>query len=160
MTRDVAPKLNYLKPALIHSTFFPALQGAKTKMSASDKTSSIFLTDTQEEIKNKINKYAYSGGGSTEAEHRENGGYCDVDISNQYLTFLFEDDARLAQIKEEYSSGRMMTGELKRELVVVLQSLIGDIQEKRRVVTDDIRRHFMTLESLTTKLNDFHCSIN
>ena len=26
MTRDVAPRLGYLKPALIHSTFFPALQ--------------------------------------------------------------------------------------------------------------------------------------
>eukprot|EP00057_Strongylocentrotus_purpuratus_P022894 XP_011677368.1 PREDICTED: tryptophan--tRNA ligase, cytoplasmic-like [Strongylocentrotus purpuratus] len=47
MTRDVAPKLGYLKPALIHSTFFPALQGARTKMSASDKTSSIFLTETR-----------------------------------------------------------------------------------------------------------------
>lgn len=27
MTRDVAPRLGYLKPALIHSKFFPALQG-------------------------------------------------------------------------------------------------------------------------------------
>jgi tryptophanyl-tRNA synthetase len=27
MTRDVAPRLNFPKPALIHSTFFPALHG-------------------------------------------------------------------------------------------------------------------------------------
>lgn len=26
MTRDVAPKLGYIKPALIESSFFPALQ--------------------------------------------------------------------------------------------------------------------------------------
>ena len=51
MTRDVAPRLGYLKPALLHSTFFPALQGAQTKMSASDANSSIFLTDTPKEIK-------------------------------------------------------------------------------------------------------------
>jgi tryptophanyl-tRNA synthetase len=51
MTRDVAPRLGYLKPALLHSTFFPALQGAMTKMSASDANSSIFLTDTPKEIK-------------------------------------------------------------------------------------------------------------
>ena len=38
------------KPALIHSKFFPPLQGAKGKMSASDTTSAIFLTDTPEEI--------------------------------------------------------------------------------------------------------------
>ena len=51
MTRDVAPRLGFLKPALLHSTFFPALQGAQTKMSASDANSSIFLTDTPKQIK-------------------------------------------------------------------------------------------------------------
>ena len=56
MTRDVAPKLKYRKPALIHSKFFPALQGAQTKMSASDNNSAIFLTDTPEEIENKVKR--------------------------------------------------------------------------------------------------------
>ena len=54
MTRDVAPKLGYPKPSLLHSTFFPALQGAQKKMSASDPTSSIFVTDTQQEIEDKV----------------------------------------------------------------------------------------------------------
>lgn len=54
MTRDVAPRISYLKPALMHSTFFPALQGAQTKMSASDPNSSIFLTDTPKQIKTKV----------------------------------------------------------------------------------------------------------
>ena len=54
MTRDVAPRLGFLKPALIHSVFFPALQGAKSKMSASDANSSIFLTDTPKQIKYKV----------------------------------------------------------------------------------------------------------
>lgn len=57
MTRDVAPRLGYVKPALIHSTFFPALQGAQTKMSASDPNSSIFLTDTPKVLKTKVNFY-------------------------------------------------------------------------------------------------------
>ena len=100
MTRDVAPVLKFKKPALLHSTFFPALQGAQTKMSASDANSSIFLSDTPKQIKNKINKYAFSGGGVTVEEHQKNGGNCDVDISYQYLTFFLEDDAKLAQIKE------------------------------------------------------------
>ena len=51
MTRDVAPRLGYMKPALLHSSFFPALQGAQTKMSASDPNTSIFLTDTPKQIK-------------------------------------------------------------------------------------------------------------
>lgn len=54
MTRDVAPRIGYPKPALLHSTFFPALQGAQTKMSASDPNSSIFLTDTAKQIKSKV----------------------------------------------------------------------------------------------------------
>lgn len=61
MSRDVAPRLGFPKPALLHSTFFPALQGAKTKMSASDFNSAIFLTDTPKQIKTKINKHAFSG---------------------------------------------------------------------------------------------------
>ena len=54
MTRDAAPRLHYPKPALIHSIFFPALQGPKSKMSASDPNSSIFLTDTDEQIATKV----------------------------------------------------------------------------------------------------------
>jgi len=46
MTRDVAQKLKYSKPSTLYSTFFPALQGKKSKMSSSDATSSILLTDT------------------------------------------------------------------------------------------------------------------
>ena len=60
MTRDVASKLGYPKPALLHSIFLPALQGTKLKMSASDPTSSIYLTDTNEQINKKVgNIYMY-----------------------------------------------------------------------------------------------------
>lgn len=54
MTRDVAPKLGCHKPALIHSSFLPSLQGSDTKMSASDLNSAIYLTDTPKQIKNKV----------------------------------------------------------------------------------------------------------
>uniref|UniRef100_T1JAW5 Tryptophan--tRNA ligase, cytoplasmic n=1 Tax=Strigamia maritima TaxID=126957 RepID=T1JAW5_STRMM len=114
MTRDVAPKLNYPKPALIHSTFFPALQGAQTKMSASEPNSSIFLTDTAAQIKNKINKHAFSGGRATLEEHKQYGGDCSVDISFQYLRFFLDDDEKLKQIENDYSSGKLLTGNLKR----------------------------------------------
>lgn len=54
MTRDVAPRLGFLKPALIHSKFFPALQGNNTKMSASDSNSAIYLTDSPDQVKEKV----------------------------------------------------------------------------------------------------------
>ncbi|XP_023229766.1 tryptophan--tRNA ligase, cytoplasmic-like [Centruroides sculpturatus] len=148
MTRDVAPKLGYLKPALIHSVFIPALQGAQTKMSASDPNSSIFLTDTPNQIKNKINKYAFSGGGATVEEHPEKGGNCDVDISFQYLRFFLEDDERLETIREEYSSGKLLTGFLKKELIGILQRVVAEHQKRRQAVTDDTVREFMRVRKL------------
>jgi tryptophanyl-tRNA synthetase len=63
MTRDVCGRLKVPKTACIHSKFFPALQGFDTKMSSSDLNSAIFLTDTPKQIKDKINKHAFSGGG-------------------------------------------------------------------------------------------------
>ncbi|CAG2253146.1 WARS [Mytilus edulis] len=148
MTRDVAPRLGLLKPALLHSTFFPALQGAHGKMSASDPNSSIFLTDSDEQIKTKINKYAFSGGKPTEEEHRKHGGNCDIDVSYQYLTFFMEDDAKLADIKSRYSSGKMLTGELKQELTNVLQKLVGEHRERRLNITDDIVNEYMKSRKL------------
>ncbi|PIA65588.1 hypothetical protein AQUCO_00100825v1 [Aquilegia coerulea] len=54
MTRDVAPRIGYQKPALIESLFFPALQGESGKMSASDPNSAIYVTDSKNDIKKKV----------------------------------------------------------------------------------------------------------
>jgi len=132
MTRDVAPVLKFKKPALLHSTFFPALQGAQTKMSASDANSSIFLSDTPKQIKTKINKYAFSGGGVTVEEHKEKGGNCDVDISYQYLTFFLEDDEKLEKIRQDYTKGDLLTGDLKKILIEVITPMVVAHQAQQK----------------------------
>lgn len=66
-------------------------------MSASVVTSAIFMTDTPNQIKNKLKK-AFSGGQATEEEHRKLGGNPDIDVSYQYLRFFEEDDAKLQDI--------------------------------------------------------------
>lgn len=148
MTRDVAPRLGFPKPSLIHSSFFPALQGARSKMSASDSNSSIFLSDTPEQIKNKINKYAFSGGKDSLAEHREKGGDCEVDISYQYLRFFLEDDDKLESLRCSYTSGDLLTGDLKKELIMVLQKIVKSHKEGRSKVTDQTVKDFMTPRKL------------
>ncbi|CAG0881237.1 unnamed protein product [Darwinula stevensoni] len=144
MTRDVAPRINYQKPALLHSIFFPALQGAQTKMSSSDPNSSIFLTDTPKQIKTKINKHAFSGGQSTVEEHRALGGNCDIDIAYQYLRYFMADDLRLEEIRKQYSSGEMLTGELKKILVDTIQPIIANHQTKRTQLDKETVMSFMT----------------
>lgn len=126
MTRDIAHKLKYSKPASIYSTFFPALQGKKTKMSSSDPNSGILLTDSAKDIQRKINKYAFSGGQATLELHKELGADLDVDVPFQYLQFFMEDDARLEEIRQKYGSGEMMTGEVKNAVIEVLQKFVAD----------------------------------
>ncbi|KAG8449245.1 hypothetical protein GDO86_016060 [Hymenochirus boettgeri] len=148
MTRDVAPRINCPKPALMHSTFFPALQGAQTKMSASDPNSSIFLTDTAKQIKTKINKHAFSGGKDTIEEHRQFGGNCDIDVCYMYLTFFLEDDEKLEQIRQDYTSGALLTGELKKILIDTLQPMIAAHQERKKQITEETVKQFMTPRKL------------
>lgn len=116
LTREVAPRLKYKKPALIHAKFIPSLLGAQSKMSASVDSTSIFMTDTPKQIKDKINKYAFSGGQTSVEEHRRLGGDPDVDVSFQYLTFFLESDEELAQIAAvsccAYVEGRRVRREL------------------------------------------------
>ncbi len=144
MTRDVAPRLGYEKPALVHSKFFPALQGFNTKMSSSSNVpTSIFLTDTPKEVKNKVNKYAFSGGQTTAEEQREKGANVDIDVSIAYLTYVMEDDDRLAQIRKDYAVGKLLTGEVKAILIEELTTIVLEHQKRKADVTDETVRHFM-----------------
>ncbi|BDA48227.1 Tryptophan-tRNA ligase, cytoplasmic [Coccomyxa sp. Obi] len=142
MTRDVAPKLGYFKPALVESRFFPALQGASGKMSASDPTSAIFVTDTDKQIATKINKFAFSGGCADTKEHREKGANLEVDVSIQYLRFFLEDDAGLKLIEEKYKKGALLTGEVKAKLIEVLQAVVSNHQKEKDKVTDAVVKKF------------------
>ncbi|VDM39647.1 unnamed protein product [Toxocara canis] len=148
MSRDVAPRLKYSKPAMIYSSFLPALQGAQTKMAASDANSCIYMDDTPKQIKNKINKYAFSGGRDTIEEHRKLGGNCDVDISYQFLRYFMEDDEQLEDIRKRYTSGELLTGELKAIAIKEIQRVIAELQARRKTVTDDTVKQFTTLRKL------------
>lgn len=69
-------------------------------MSASELTTSIFMTDTPGQIKKKINQNAFSGGGASLEDHVKNGGNPDVDVPFQYLTFFLDDDEELERIEK------------------------------------------------------------
>lgn len=135
LTRDIAPRLGWLKPALIHAKFFPGLSGSKGKMSSS-VGAAVFLTDTEKQIKDKINKHAFSGGGATKEEHFTLGGNTEVDVPLQWLGFFLEDDEELARLQKDYALGRVMTGEVKKALITVLSKIIVDHQKARKLVTD------------------------
>ncbi len=130
--RDVADKFNFIKPSALHSKFLPSLSG-NVKMSSSDSGNEvIYLSDTPEEVKRKINKYAFSGGRDTLEEHRKLGGNPDIDISFLYLKYLFEsDDKKLAKIESDYKSGKLLSGELKAILIEKINIFLKEHQKNR-----------------------------
>ncbi|KAL8899818.1 MAG: hypothetical protein Q9192_001377 [Flavoplaca navasiana] len=140
--RDNAPKMGYLKPAIIHSVFLPSLRGRESKMSASDADSSIFLSDTDNQVRKKVGK-AFSGGQDTADEHRRIGGRTAVDVPFQYLTFFLEDDEELERIRIDYEEGRMQSGEMKMACTKELQTYVNGFRERRKAVTEEVRREFM-----------------
>jgi tryptophanyl-tRNA synthetase len=148
MTRDVAPRMKLHKPSLVHSKFFPPLQGRGGKMSGSLTNTAVFLTDTPKQIKDKVNKHAFSGGQDTLEKQRELGANLDADVSYEWLTFFLESDERLAEIAKDYSSGAMLTGEVKKELIGVLQNMVETHQKNRAAVSDEVVKSFMTVRPL------------
>ncbi|MBN2101528.1 MAG: tryptophan--tRNA ligase [Candidatus Aenigmarchaeota archaeon] len=134
VSRDVIPKIGFYKPASIQCRFLPGLGGMSEdgKMSSSSGDSAtIFTTDNAKTVKNKINKYAFSGGQATIEEHRKIGGNPDVDVSYQWLTFFEEDDAKLVDIYRKYKSGEILSGELKKILIDKLNAFLESHQIKR-----------------------------
>ncbi len=135
ITRDVIPKLGYYKPASIQCRFLPGLQGmeAQGKMSASEEATAIYTTDDAKTVKNKINKYAFSGGQATVEEHRKKGGNPDIDVAYQWLMFFEEDDEKLKQIYQNYKTGKLLSGELKAILIEKLNAFLAEHQKKRKL---------------------------
>ncbi|KAH8602237.1 tryptophanyl-tRNA synthetase-like protein [Bisporella sp. PMI_857] len=153
VTRDVASRLHFSKPSLIHARFLDALQGPGSKMSASDDKSAIFMKDTPNQVKNKINRFAFSGGQETEELQREKGGDPDVDVAFQYLVFFLEDDDELERIRIAYRKGEMLTGELKKICIGLLQEYCTGFQQRRAAVTDATVENFFSQKALEYKGN-------
>ncbi|MBN2127482.1 MAG: tryptophan--tRNA ligase [Candidatus Diapherotrites archaeon] len=143
LARDISQRINAFEFMQLSSTyhkFMPGLKGGK--MSSSDETSFIALSETSKEAEKKIKKYAFSGGRATIEEHREKGGIPEIDVSYQMLLYGMEpDDKKLQKIYDEYKSGKMLSGELKQILIEKMNAFLEKHSEKR--------------EKAKNKLNEF-----
>ncbi len=139
LTRDILPKLGHYKPASVQCSFLPPLTGASGKMSSSEEDAAIYATDSPKEVENKIKRYAFSGGRDTLEEHRRHGGNPDVDVSFQYLRYMFEpDDKKLKEIYNDYKSGAMTSGELKQIAIDKINAFLKEHQKKRQAAKSKV----------------------
>ena len=59
-----------------------------------------------------------------------------------------EDDVELADIAEKYSTGKLLTGDVKKRLIKCLQDFVKDFQERRKKVTDEDVKKFMSVRKI------------
>ncbi len=143
MTREIAGKLGYIKPAVINSRFLPSLEHAQDKASSTGNKEVIFMSDSQDALSRKIREKAFSGGGTTKQEHIEKGANLAVDVAYHYLLYFLDSDTELKHIALEYQAGMMMTSEVKKKAIEVVGKVLKEHQEARALVTPEIVRLFM-----------------
>jgi tryptophanyl-tRNA synthetase len=140
ITRDVAERMGYYKPAQIHSKFIPGL-GMSGKMSSSKPETALFTTDDPEVIDKKVSA-AFTGGQPTINLQRQLGGNALGCPVFWYLRYLFDtekqSDERLLQCK----SGNLLCWECKSDLSKGSKSFIVEFK-KRREKAKDVIADFM-----------------
>ncbi len=133
ISRDVAARQGYNKPAILHANFLPGITG--DKMSTSKSNSAIFLSDDEKTIRKKIGK-AFSGGKETLEEHKKLGGNPDVDVSCIYLKTLFLTPEEYKKIEKDYKSGKLLSGEVKKIFADKAVEFVKEFQNNLKKVSD------------------------
>lgn len=140
VTRDVAERMGYYKPAQIHSKFLPGL-GMVGKMSSSKPETALFTIDDPEVIDKKVSA-AFTGGQATVALQRQLGGNALGCPVFWYLRYLFDTERQSDERLLKCTSGNLLCGECKSDLSKESQNFLGEFK-KRREKAKDVIAEFM-----------------
>jgi tryptophanyl-tRNA synthetase len=140
MTRDIAEKMGFYKPAQIHSKFLPSLDAPGGKMSSSKPETAIFTTDEPEVIDKKVSS-AYTGGQATVALQRLYGGNALGCPVFWYLRYFFDDQKESDERFVKCISGNLLCGECKSDLARESKSFIGNLKKRREKAKDCIQKY-------------------
>lgn len=136
MTRDVAERMGYYKPAQIHSKFIPSL-GLLGKMSSSKPQTAILTSDEPETIEKKVST-AFTGGQATVALQRQLGGNAIGCPVFWYLRYFFDTEKQSDERLLKCKSGNLLCGECKSDLAKESKSFIIDFKKRREKAKDAI----------------------
>ena len=140
MTRDVAEKMGFYKPAQIHSKFLPSLDSRGGKMSSSKPETAIFTTDEPEVIEKKVSS-AFTGGQATVALQRLYGGNALGCPVFWYLRYFFDDEKESDERFVKCISGNLLCGECKSDLARESKSFISTLKKRRERAKDSIEKY-------------------
>jgi tryptophanyl-tRNA synthetase len=139
VTRDVAPKLGYYKPAQIHCKFVPGL-GRGGKMSASMPETAIFTIDPPELAEKKILS-AFTGGRATVEEQRRLGANPDICSVFAYDYFLYMNQNEIEELRYKCLAGSILCGECKQILAERVKKFLVEHQERREKAKDHFEEY-------------------
>jgi len=139
--RDIASRMGYEKPSILHLSFMPGVDGEKMSKS---KNNAIFLKEDSKSITKKVNK-AFSGGQKTIEEHRKIGGNPDIDIACQYLSKFFMKEEEGKKLFDDYRKGKILSGEVKKMLSEKLIEMTNKFQGNiKKVTREELKQSIMT----------------
>jgi tryptophanyl-tRNA synthetase len=140
MTRDVAEKMGFYKPAQIHSKFLPSLDSGGGKMSSSKPETAIFTTDEPEVIEKKVSS-AFTGGQATIALQRLYGGNALNCPVFWYLRYFFDDQKESDERFVKCISGNLLCGECKSDLARESKAFISTLKKRRESAKDSVEKY-------------------
>jgi tryptophanyl-tRNA synthetase len=138
ITRDIAEKMNYYKPAQIHSKFVPGL-GMLGKMSSSKPETAIFTTDDPEVVEKKVSA-AYTGGQATVALQRQLGANALGCPVFWYLRYFFDTEKQSDERMLRCKSGNLLCGECKSDLSKGAKPFIVEFKKRREQARNIVDR--------------------
>jgi len=127
ITRDVARKLGYPKPAQVHGRMLPGLIG-DAKMSSSQPLTAIYTTDVPELVERKI----------AEAETGDHPARCPM---YQYRRMLLtEDDDEAHELYVDCLGGGMECRECKARLAETVNRFLAQHRRRRRLIRGGVEK--------------------
>ena len=141
ITRDIAEKIGYYKPAQIHSKFIPGLTSSG-KMSSSRPETALFTIDEPENLEKKV-KNTFTGGQPTVALQRKLGGNADICPVYWYLNYLFDSEDESIERYNNCTGGNLLCGECKGDLIKEVKPFMNNIQLKREKAKDRIKDYMI-----------------
>ncbi len=137
ITRDIAEKLGFYKPAQIHSKFLPSLSRI-SKMSSSKPETAIFTTDEPEIVEKKVLS-SFTGGQATISLQKKLGGNADICPVFTYLKYFFDNEKESLERYIRCKSGNLLCGECKSDLADNTKTFIIDFKRKREKAQDKVK---------------------
>ncbi|HJU14202.1 MAG TPA: tryptophan--tRNA ligase [Candidatus Nitrosotalea sp.] len=136
VTRDIAEKIGFPKPAQIHSKFLPGL-GMQGKMSSSIPETAIFTTDSDEAIDKKISN-TFTGGQPTVDLQRKLGANFSICPVFWYLRYFFDTEKESDERARKCRAGELLCGECKCNLKDATKPFITDFKKRRERAKDQV----------------------